>query len=192
VWWLASIFGLERELVSHINKLRTERNTNPQEQHPREASTIPMDLAEDRRINQVLDDTEQYLRQSRRLREIAALKVSVTTSTGRINATRISKKYLKKSNWVPKVDTTSREGYFSKIEGIDSSELSRRKAASECLRCAWPSDRKGNHRVRDCRRQITLDRGTAEIYNKEKYREPVESPEENNSTDSSLPEDNID
>jgi len=48
VWWLASIFGLERELVSHIDKLQTERNVNPQEQLPRETSTIPRDLAEDR------------------------------------------------------------------------------------------------------------------------------------------------
>jgi len=192
VWWLASIVRLERELVSHIDKLQTERNANPQEQLPRETSTIPRDLAEDRRINQVLDDTEQYLRESRRQREIKALKVSGTTSTGRINPTRISQNYLKKSQRVPKVDTTSREGYFSKTEGIESSELSRRKAASECLRCPWPSDRKGNHRVRNCRRQIKLDTGTAEISNKEKYREPVESPEENDSTDSSLPKDNID
>ena len=51
----------------------------------------------------------------------------------------------------------------SKTEGIDSSELSRRRAAGECLRCAWPSDRKGAHRVADCRRPIKLDKGTAAL-----------------------------
>jgi len=151
VRWLASIVGLEKELVFHIDKLQGKQNTSPQEQLPREATITPRDLAEDRRIDQVLDDTKQYLKESRRLREIAALKVSGTTSTERINLTRISKKYLRKSEKVPKVDTTSKEGYLSKTEGIDSSEISRRKAAGECLRCAWPSDRKGNHRVRDCK-----------------------------------------
>jgi len=51
----------------------------------------------------------------------------------------------------------------SKTEGIDSSEINRRKAAGECLRCAWPSDRKGKHRVADCIRPIKLNKGTAEF-----------------------------
>jgi len=50
---------------------------------------------------------------------------------------------------------------YSKTEGIDPWELGRRKAAGECLRCAWPSDRQGNHRVKDSKRQIKLDKGTA-------------------------------
>ena len=29
------------------------------------------------------------------------------------------------------------------------------------MRCAWPADRKGSHRVRDCIRPIKLDKGTA-------------------------------
>jgi len=80
VWWLASIIDLERELVSHIDALpgerdtikpqseesttrpQDERNTIPQEHLPREVSTIPRDLTEDQRIDQVLDCTEQYLR----------------------------------------------------------------------------------------------------------------------------------
>jgi len=52
---------------------------------------------------------------------------------------------------------------FSKTEGIDSTELSRRKAGGECLRCAWPSDRSGTHRVKDCQSPIKLDKGTASI-----------------------------
>lgn len=47
-----------------------------------------------------------------------------------------------------------------KTEGIESLELERRKAAGECLRCAWPGDRKGSHRVKDCVGPLKLDKGT--------------------------------
>jgi hypothetical protein len=57
----------------------------------------------------------------------------------------------------------------SQTAGIDSSELQRRKAAGECLRCAWPSDRKGSHRVADCRRPIKLDKGTAAFPKAKEY-----------------------
>jgi len=49
----------------------------------------------------------------------------------------------------------------SQTEGIESAELQWRRSAGECLRCAWPSDKKGSHRVADCKRQIKLDKGTA-------------------------------
>jgi hypothetical protein len=48
-----------------------------------------------------------------------------------------------------------------KTTGIDQEEIQRRKGTGECLRCAWPSDRKGAHQVRDCVRPIKLDKGTA-------------------------------
>jgi len=57
----------------------------------------------------------------------------------------------------------------NKTEGIDSSELGRRRAAGECLRCAWPSDRKGTHRVKDCLRPIKLDKGTAPFPKAKEY-----------------------
>jgi hypothetical protein len=47
------------------------------------------------------------------------------------------------------------------MEGIERTEISRRKAAEECLRSAWPSDQKGAHQVKDCIRKIKLDNGTA-------------------------------
>jgi hypothetical protein len=49
----------------------------------------------------------------------------------------------------------------SKTEGIEAAEVEIRKAAGECLRCAWPADRKGTHRVKDCVRLIKLDNGSA-------------------------------
>jgi len=57
----------------------------------------------------------------------------------------------------------------SKTEGVESSEIQRRKSAGECLRCAWPSDRKGSHRVADCRRPIKLDKGTAAFPKAKEY-----------------------
>jgi len=56
-----------------------------------------------------------------------------------------------------------------KTEGIESSEIERRKSAGECLRCAWPSDRKGTHRVKDCVRPIKLDKGTASYPKSKEY-----------------------
>ena len=53
------------------------------------------------------------------------------------------------------------EEAYPKTVGIDKTEIQRRREAGECYCCAWPSDRKGAHRVKDCIRQIKLDKGTA-------------------------------
>jgi len=178
VWWLASIIGLEQELVSHIDKLQGQDNTILQEQLSREVSATPRDLAKDRRLDQVLDCTEQFLGESRHLREIAALKISGGTSTGQVDPVRKIKKSLRLAKRIPKGITTDKGKDCNKTEGIIDSEISRRKAAGECLRCAWPCDRKGSHRVKDCVQQIKLDKGTA-IFSKDRnYQEPTESSEE--------------
>jgi hypothetical protein len=59
--------------------------------------------------------------------------------------------------------------HFSKAEGIEATEIERRKAVGECLRCTWPSDRKGNYRVKDCVRSIKLDKGTASYPKDKEY-----------------------
>lgn len=56
---------------------------------------------------------------------------------------RKSKNKFKKDRFKRK-DQSERKTY-KETEGIDSSELERRKAAGECLTCALPSDRKGSH-----------------------------------------------
>jgi len=61
------------------------------------------------------------------------------------------------------------EQTYKETEGIDSSKLERRKSAGECLRCAWPSDRKGRHRVKDCERPIKLDKGMASYPKAKEY-----------------------
>jgi len=194
MWWQASIFGLERELVFHLDKLQGEKDTTklqgegdtiPQEQLPPEVSATPRDLIEDQRIDQVLDCTEQYLRESKRLRKSAAVEVSGQTATGRINPSKRTRKSLRKERRISKVVATNKEkDCNSKIEGIDDSEVKRRKAAGVCLRCAWPSDRKGIHRVKDCVRQVTLDKGTDIIPQGRNYQRPAKSSEGSDPADS--------
>jgi hypothetical protein len=82
----------------------------------------------------------------------------------------------------------------SKTEGIEASEIDRRKAVGESLWCAWPSDRKGSHRVKDCIRPIKLDKGMASYPKAKGYRKMnvagMElSSEEDDSSDSSAEED---
>jgi hypothetical protein len=55
------------------------------------------------------------------------------------------------------------------LEGISEKELTRRRKDKECLRCAWPSDRKGKHYSRDCRRPIKTDEGTASFPKAKEY-----------------------
>jgi len=185
VWWISGIIGLQQGLVDYIDKLRNGEVTVPQEQVVREVSTTPRDLTEDRRVDKILNDTERYLRDSRRLREIAALKVSGKIITGQINPVKRSKRRLRKSEIIPK----SAVDICSKTRGINDSEISRRKAAGECLRCAWPCDRKGGHRVKDCRRQIKLEKGTAPYLKGKSNQRPVVPSEESYLEDSSSSED---
>jgi hypothetical protein len=69
---------------------------------------------------------------------------------------RLERKIFKNDGSQP----NSKKGY-EKAEAIESSEIEQRKTAWECLRCAWPGDRKGNYRVNNCIRPIKLNKGTA-------------------------------
>jgi len=80
------------------------------------------------------------------------------------SSTHFEKKKFKKDQ----SERRSKEDY-SKTEGIEPLEIERRKAAGECLRCAWPSDRKGSHRVKDCIRPVKLDKGTASYPKAKEY-----------------------
>jgi hypothetical protein len=90
----------------------------------------------------------------KQLREIAKLKAIGRSKSGRVNPLRSTKKSLRKSGKESSRDNT-------KIEGIEEEEISQRKSEGECLRCAWPSDRKGTHLFKDCIRPVKLDKGTA-------------------------------
>jgi len=55
-----------------------------------------------------------------------------------------------------------------------------------------PFGRKGNHRVKDCRRQIKLDKGTAIFTKDRNYQRPIETSGGSDPAASSNSEDNID
>jgi hypothetical protein len=59
--------------------------------------------------------------------------------------------------------------FGTQTEGIDGSELRRRKAAGECQHCAWPADRKGTHKTLDCFRWKRIEKGTAPFPKKKQY-----------------------
>jgi hypothetical protein len=170
VWWLASIIGLEKGLINHIDNLHGRIDIS-KERHPEEASLpavrntvlVRDSTAEVTKVDHqatVLKECEEYLKESRRLRDIAALKSTGKTQTGQINplATnkenlRISKKALRKKVRPKKALGGKHKKPakdHSKTEGISDTEITRRKETGECLRCGWPADRKGAHRVRDC------------------------------------------
>jgi hypothetical protein len=172
VWWLASIIGLEQGLANYIDNIQSRTNTTVIPDNvpsvDRTVSPIPRDIQEDQRQDKILKECEEYLKDSRRLREIAALKATGKTLTGFINPTAISKKHLRrKDRYKRKLAESPKEGVPRLAEkgvlrtaGIDPTELRRRREVGECLRCVRPTDRKGAHWVADCRRPIKLDKGT--------------------------------
>ena len=153
VWWLAFIICLESGLIIHIDNLRI-RAEKPCQNTGTVNRSIPEEDHDSKRQANVLQNCEQCLYESKRLRGLAALKATGKTQTGCINPVKSSRRILKSS----KKEGT--KNYY-KTEGIDLHEINRRKSAEQCLRCAWPADRKGSHRVKNCVRPIKLDKGTA-------------------------------
>jgi hypothetical protein len=149
VWWLALIIGLEERLVNHIENLHLRVKVTITSKEILADPTAASKEADKERPDEVLQECEAFLQDSRWLRRIARLKVSGIRRSNRIIP----------FNVVKKARGTRKD--YSRTEGIEINQIERRKLAGECLRCARPSDRKGTHRVKDCIRSIMLDIGTA-------------------------------
>jgi hypothetical protein len=179
VCWLAGIIGLEEALVNYVDKLHGR--TTAREEHTTKEVSDPViqitpefqdsEVQESKEDHQdkILKECEKYLKDSRRLREIAALKATGKSLTGFINPTAISKKHLRKKDRYKRMLAEPPKKGLPETGGIDEAEIKRRKENGECLRCAWPSDRKGTHRVKDCRRLIKLNKGTASFAKTKSY-----------------------
>jgi hypothetical protein len=105
--------------------------------------------------------------------------VRYSKSTGRISETgavhkRSTKKFGSKGYQNNRYQTERKEvprafkspagkTYAQMIEGVPKNEIDRRRAAKECLRCAWPSDRKGAHGTMKCFQSIKVTNGTADF-----------------------------
>jgi hypothetical protein len=142
VWWISSIIGLQKGLIIHIDNLNKQYNIEkPEDQidspkhsslpavHPscaarmqnpdsdytdsehQSVSTTETDIH-----NEVIDNCEAFLEQSKQERKTIGQKTR--------QASRVDKKKARKI-------------WSTQTEGIDKSELKRRKAAGECQRCAW-------------------------------------------------------
>jgi hypothetical protein len=109
--------------------------------------------------NEVINNCEAFLAQSQKERKAVG---RYTRQTSRI----IKKKADRKAKRKDKIPVKT---FGTQTEGIDGSELRRRKAAGVCQRCAWPQERKGSHKTIDCFRWKRLDKGTAPFPRNTKY-----------------------
>jgi len=75
----------------------------------------------------------------------------------------------KERKFVNRNDNSEVKTFASQTEGISQDKLNRRKKQRECMRCAWPTDRKGQHKTMDCYRPIKTDAGTASFPKAKEY-----------------------
>ena len=96
-------------------------------------------------------------------------KTSIQKTT-KIQETNHRNKQIRINKEVPQ-GFKSAEGktYEQMIEGVPEEEVKRRRAAKECLRCAWPSDRKGAHGTMKCFQNVKVTSGTADFVKPKTY-----------------------
>jgi hypothetical protein len=166
VWWLASVIGLQQGLISHMDNLRVRSEIIEAGSYldigTSKDSALP---CESDRQDIIPRECEEYLRDSRQLREVAKLKTLGIKRTSHVKSLTAPKRIKRVDR---KTSRASRKDH-SKTEGISDTEISRRKSAGECLRCAWPVERKGHHRVKNCVRPIKQTSGTASHPKEKKY-----------------------
>jgi len=118
VWWLASIIGLERGLVIHIDNLQQREHSASSEDHPgivhsdkaqqilseKAVSPTPGDLTEDQRTDQVLDRAERFLEESEQNR-----KNWMTWQQNRVNPLPQTKKQLRKANKIKRLQEAGKK-----------------------------------------------------------------------------------
>jgi len=167
VWWIASVIGLQEGLVIHIDNLRAKtlvgspaklkgRHSPDSSVHPSrvaqiqnsttkysDSNTGSISTTETDIHNEVINNCEIFLEQSKQERKAIGRRTW--------QASRIIKRKAKNA-----IKTFS-----TQTEGIDGSELRRRKAAGECQRCAFPNNRKRSHKTIDCFRRKRVEKGTA-------------------------------
>jgi len=116
VWWLASIIGLESGLVIHIDNLRERESLATSEKgvgiiHPDriqripsggEISSTPRDLAEDLRIDIVLDAAEKCITSSERHRS--------TWQEDKVNPLSQTRNQVRKARKVKRLQEENRKG----------------------------------------------------------------------------------
>jgi hypothetical protein len=192
VWWLAAIIGLEQGLVNYIDNIQSWIEVTVSSKETTDNPAVVSKESREDQKDKVLSECEEYLQESRRQRDLVTRKATGKTKTGRINPLASTRQQLR----IDKDKARSRVSRKSerikvrdndKTKGIQEAEIQRQNLAGECLRCTWPPDRKGTHRVKDCIRPIKLDKGTASYPKGKDYHRQQPSETESDS-DSNLEE----
>jgi hypothetical protein len=177
IWWISSTIGLQEALVIYIDNLNVQETIGkpelgtesaPPGVHPDrvvnlQASEDSYNISEGDSVsttetdmhNKVIDNCELFLEQSKQERRAIGCRARQASQVANRKANKKAKRKLKT--------------FGTQTEGIDGSELQRRKAAGECQRCAWPRDQKGSHKTLDCFRRARLEKGTAQFPQKKTY-----------------------
>ena len=188
IWWISSIIRLQQGLIIYIDNLKVwasirqqqdsnKHGNNPQESrftdissrtHPNRwfciCDSVPVDstsedssseysvTSEDCIHKTILDNCEKYLQQSK------------------FNWKQLAHKNFQASNKVMKQARKPLKTFRTQTEGIDKSELKRRKTAGKCQHCTWPQTWQGGHTTLDCFWWKKIDKGTAPF--PKKYQHP--------------------
>jgi len=178
IWWISSIIGLQQDLIIYIDHLRKQedilwleiRSNVPDDirihpdrveriQHSDNQSSVSeidtSSTTEEDIHNEVIENCEEFLRQSKQERKAIGRKNRQTSRVIKWKSNKLAKGAIKT--------------FRTQTQGIDSSELRRRKVAGECQHCAWPGDRKGAHKTVDCFWWIRKENGTAPIPKQKRY-----------------------
>jgi hypothetical protein len=196
ILWISSIIGLQQGLIIHIDNLQIRSDlTTVTKDGPSASEQMVQDISAEKEgirprlhpsrlarlqesnseysdsegdsisttetdiHNEVIENCELFLEQSKQERKATG---RFTRHAGRVVNRRAERKEKPKANEPVKTLETQ-------TEGIDRSEIRRRKAAGECQRCDWPRDRKGSHKTIDCFRWIRLEKGTAPCPKNKQY-----------------------
>ena len=171
IWWIASIIGLQEGLIIHIDNLRSREEANlTRKVHDTSDGELPTSSAiiHPSRIHQIQCSENSYIESDSESDSTTESKIhdeiiqncEAFLEQSKQERKTIGRKTRQASRVVKRKDKKLKT-FGTQTEGIDGSELRRRKAAGECQRCAWPQSRKGSHKTLDCFRWKRLDKGTA-------------------------------
>jgi len=148
IWWISSVIGLQKDLVTYIDHLRVRLDIAKQ------VAPSSLLLESEQWSTSEGDIQDEILRNCEEFREHSRQE---TKAIGRrtFQTCQVVKRKARKQN------EESVKTFETQTVGITGSEFWQRQAACECQRCAWPDHRKGAHKTNDCIRWIWKEEGTA-------------------------------
>jgi len=158
IWWISSVVRLQQGITIHIDNtwlwgstiaedilsvaVSYENGKIYTDQIGHFRDSVDKSDNESNRLDSVLKTTEELLNLSKRQRNNFQ-KTKWELSNGVENAWEITKTYQ------------------TQTDGMEDSELNRRKAAKDCQCCAWPRYIESSHNTLDCFCWKRLEKGTA-------------------------------